>query len=312
MKPFKKQKFGYWFSAVVFLCFALILGFAKFNKFKLNSLNDSIQNSGSQINSTEVNEIQNENMTVHFLNVGKADCCYIKCKDKNILIDAADKEPTDVVTEYLERQKVDKLDLVVVSHPHRDHIGQMSKVIEKFQIDKFIAAKVPNDIVPTSTTYEKMLKALEKKNMKIKYVVSGDNFEIGDLKIEILGPVNDHSNLNSNSVVMKIKYGDVSFMFTGDAEINEEKDIIKSNADLQSTVLKVGHHGSKTSSSYNFLRKIKPEYAVISVGPDKSNLPKKIILERLGKFCEKIYRTDEKGTIIFKTDGKSIKVETEK
>lgn len=312
MKLFKNQKIGYWFASAVILCFAIVLGFAKFNKFKLDSLNDSIQNSGSQINSQTVNEIKNEDMTVHFLNVGKADCCYIKCKDKNILIDAADKEPTDVVTEYLERQKVNKLDLVVVSHPHRDHIGQMSKVIEKFQIDKFIAAKVPNDIVPTSATYERMLKTLAGKNMKIQYVGSGDKFEIGDLKIEILGPVQEHDNLNSNSVVMRIKYGDISFMFTGDAEINEEKDIIKSNADLQSTVLKVGHHGSKTSSSYNFLRKIKPEYAVISVGPDKSNLPKEIILKRLGRFCNNIYRTDEKGTIIFKTDGKSIKVETEK
>lgn len=309
MKNLKNKYFWYIGAILTILIFAISFGFVD---FKNKNMDDVIQNLGSQKTSETFNEIQNEDMKVHFLDVGKADCCLIRCKDKNILIDAADKEPTDIVTEYLEREKIEKLDLVVVSHPHRDHIGQMNKVIEKFDIDKFIAAKIPENIIPTSTTYEKMLKALNKKNIKIKYVKGGDKFEIGDLKIEILGPIKSHDKLNSNSVVMKVKYKDVSFLFTGDAEINEEKDILNSNANLKSTVLKVGHHGSKTSSSYKFISKVEPQYAVISVGPDKSDLPKKIILERIGKICNKIYRTDEKGTIIFKTDGKKINIETEK
>ena len=132
------------------------------------------------------------------------------------------------------------------------------------------------------------------------------------MKSEILAPINYHNKLNSNSIVMKITYGEVSFLFTGDAEKPEEEDIINSGENLKSTVLKVGHHGSKTSSSYNFLSKVKPAYAVISVAPDKSNLPKEIILNRLNKFCDKIYRTDENGTVIMRTDGKKIKFETEK
>ncbi len=309
MKYLKKLKFSYWYIIPVILCFAFIFNGNLLKDFSWNKLIES-----SDVgNNSEINQKNSENnMYLHFLNVGKADCCYIKYKDKNILIDAADKEPTNVVTEYLERQGVKKLDLVVVSHPHRDHIGQMKDVIEKFEIDKFIAAKVPQNITPTSVTYEKMLKALKKKGIKINYVKSGEKFNIGDIKIEILGPVNSHENLNSNSVVMKIKYNNVSFLFTGDAEKVEEEDIINSNADLKATVLKVGHHGSKTSSSYNFLSKVKPKYAVISVGPDKSNLPKEIILKRLDKFCDKIYRTDERGTIILSTDGNDIKMKSEK
>lgn len=309
MKYFKKSKFNYGILALLVLCFTFILNFESIKNFNWNSLIETTANSS---NSETKNESFDLGMSVHFLDVGKADCCYIECEDKRILIDAADKEPTNVVVEYLERQNVKKLDLVVVSHPHRDHIGQMSNVIDNFKIGKFIAAKVPDNITPTYATYEKMLRTLNKNKVKIEYVKSGKKFEIGNMKIEILGPINYHNNLNSNSIVMKITYGEVSFLFTGDAEKPEEEDIVNSGANLKSTVLKVGHHGSKTSSSYNFLSNVKPDYAVISVGPDRSNLPKEIILNRLNKFCNKIYRTDESGTIIIRTDGKKIKFETEK
>ncbi len=309
MKCFKKLKFNYGMLVLLVLCFAFILNFDNIKNFNWNSLTETTVTSN---NGEAENKSIDYGMSVHFLDVGKADCCYIECEDKRILIDAADKEPTNAVVEYLERQKVKKLDLVVVSHPHRDHIGQMSSVINNFKIDKFIAAKVPDSITPTYATYEKMLRTLNKNNLKIEYVKSGKKFEIGNMKIEILAPINYHDKLNSNSIVMKITYGEVSFLFTGDAEKPEEEDIINSGENLKSTVLKVGHHGSKTSSSYNFLSKVKPAYAVISVAPDKSNLPKEIVLNRLNKFCDKIYRTDENGTVIMRTDGKKIKFETEK
>lgn len=251
-------------------------------------------------------------MSVHFLNVGKADCAYIKCGDHNILIDAADKEPSDIVVEYLKRQGVKKLDLTVASHPHRDHIGQMDKVIQEFEIDKFIEPDVSEDIIPTSATYENTLKALLEKKVKVQKACPGESFNIGDMKIQIFGPINPHEILNNNSVVVKITYGSVSFLFVGDAEKSEELDLIDSAYNLKSTILKVGHHGSDTSSTYKFLGKVNPDYAVISVGPSKSNTPKESVLKRIKKFCNNIYRTDECGTIIFLTDGQEIKVETER
>jgi competence protein ComEC len=148
--------------------------------------------------------------------------------------------------------------------------------------------------------------------VKAKIAIPGEKFEIGDMKIEIFGPISENEIVNNNSVVVKITYNSVSFLFVGDAEKAEETDLINSGYDLNSTVLKVGHHGSKTSSTYKFLGKVSPKYAVISVGPDKSNLPKEKVLKRLEKFSDHIYRTDKNGTIIFLTDGKKIEVKTEK
>ncbi len=282
-------------------------------------------------------------MCVHFIDVGKADCAYIKCKDVNILIDAADKEPDNVVTEYLKRQNVEKLDLVAVSHPHRDHIGQMKDVINNFKIDRFIESDIPDEQVPTTWTYENMLKALINKNIVSEVVHAGDKFEIGDLTINILGPViKNKKDINENSLVMKITYKDVSFLFMGDAGRSEEKDILenislnnnlknndlnqnhgepdrknKKNSDiknnmLHSTVLKVGHHGSNNSSTTTFLNKVNPDYAVISVGEERGYLTQCRAVNRIKKVCNNIYRTDESGTIIMLTDGKNIDVKTEK
>lgn len=253
-----------------------------------------------------------KDLKVHFLNVGKADSAYIRYKDYNILIDAADKEPLDTVCEYLSREGVSKLDLVIVSHPHRDHIGQMDKVINKFEIGKFIEPDIPDNIIPTSVTYEKMLEALVNKNVKVKVAHANDSFKIGDLKFEILGPISSHKNLNNNSLVVRMVYKSVSFLFTGDAEEFEETEIVKSNRVIKSDVLKVGHHGSKTSSSLKFLKKVSPKYAVISVNSEPVTRSRQIILDRLKSVGTKIYRTDLNGNILFSTDGHEIDVKTEK
>ena len=166
MKCFKKLKFNYGMLVLLVLCFAFILNFDNIKNFNWNSLTETTVTSN---NGEAENKSVDYGMSVHFLDVGKADCCYIECEDKRILIDAADKEPTNAVVEYLERQKVKKLDLVVVSHPHRDHIGQMSSVIDNFKIDKFIAAKVPDSITPTYATYlQAMPKSLKKRILLIQ------------------------------------------------------------------------------------------------------------------------------------------------
>lgn len=257
-------------------------------------------------------DFRDSDMEVHFLAVGKADCCYVKCKDYNILIDAADRDPNNIVCEYLHRMNVKKLDYVFVSHLHRDHIGQMEDVIKNFEIGKFIKSKVLEAIIPTSVTYERMLRALISKNVCVKTAISGEKFSLGDLKFEIYGPITESTNINNTSLVFKMSYQKWKFLFTGDAQESEEVDILKKNFDIRSTVLKVGHHGSKTSTSKKFLNKVNPKYAVISVAPDRNNLPKEQTLYRLDKIGAKIYRTDLDGNIIFSIKDGKMKVFTEK
>lgn len=276
-----------------------------------NTWNSVFAQVGLSENRSNDNETEKEieaKMSVHFLDVGNADCSYIKCGDVNILIDAADKEPQGEVVRYLQNNGVKRLDLVVVSHPHRDHIGQMREVIENFEVSKFIEPDLPDEIVPTTFTYKKMLESLARKNISAQLVSAGNKFTIGDLELEILAPVCNHNdNLNNNSIVARVRYGDVYFLFTGDAEKAEEKDILGKNFSVQSDVLKVGHHGSGTSTTTKFLAAVSPKYAVISAARGRYKVGKSKILEHLKKFCgDNVFVTGDSGTVIITTDGKDI------
>ncbi len=302
-----KSRFKYIISSLLLLITSCIISYGKIEGFNWHNI---FKNLGT---SDYVPDVSSDfNMNVHFLDVGKADCAYIKCKDCHILIDAADKEPSAKVVEYLKRQGVSKLDLAIVSHPHRDHIGQMPEVINEFEIKKFIEPDVPEKLIPVGKTYERMLKALKDKAVTLKRTRGRESMKLGDLKLDFFGPLSVDDNINNNSVVLKITYGDVSFLFVGDAEKPEENEILERGYDLKSTVLKVGHHGSRTSSGESFLRSVYPECAVISVGPDRNNLPKEEVVKRISKFCKNIYRTDLSGNIVISTNGKEIKVRTEK
>ena len=307
-KKILKNKTWYLIVGVIVLAGAFFSNCENTAGFRIKNL----FNSSSPSNKEETSKNISEDLQVHFVDVGKADFIYIKFKNHNIIIDAADKEPNNIVTEYLKKQDVSKIDLADVSHAHRDHIGQMAEVIKSFSVEKFIMSKIPESLIPTGRTYEKMLRALKEKEVNSKIAKAGESFEIEDLKIEVLGPVKKGKNLNDTSLVLKMTYKNVSFLFTGDAEKAEESDIIDAGYNLKVDVLKVGHHGSRTSSSENFLKKVSPKFAVISVGPDKSNLPKEEILKRIEKYCKNIHRTDLNGNIIISTNGKNIKVKDEK
>ena len=254
------------------------------------------------------NSIVSGDMTVHFLDVGDADCSYIKCGDINILIDAADKEPKGKIVNYLKNQGVEKLDLVVATHPHRDHIGQMSDVLENFEVAQFIEPEIPEKSNAVTVTYERMLEVLADKKIGANLVTAGFNTVLGDVKIEIVGPIShDNENLNNNSVVLRITYKGVRFLFTGDAEKAEEQEILSKKYDISADVLKVGHHGSTTSTTQKFLHAVSPKYAVISVSKDKHRIRKPYVMDRLKKFCgDDIYVTGESGDIIALTDGENI------
>lgn len=250
-------------------------------------------------------------MTVHFLDVGDADCSYIKCGDVNILIDAADKEPKGKVVNYLKNQGVEKLDLVVATHPHRDHIGQMSDVLESFEVAQFIEPEIPEEANAVTVTYERMLEKLADKKISANLVSAGFSTIVGDLKIEVVGPIShDSENLNNNSIVLRITYKDVRFLFMGDAEKAEEQEILSKKYDISADVLKVGHHGSGTSTTQKFLHAVSPKYAVISVSKDKHRTRKPYVVDRLKKYCaDDIYITGECGNVIVSTDGENIKFE---
>ena len=172
--------------------------------------------------------------------------------------------------------------------------------------------EVPDDIIPTGKTYESMLLALDKNNIKVDKPICGDSFKIGDMELNILSPSKKYDKLNNNSIVIKLRYGNKSFLLTGDAEKEAENDIIKSGYDLKSDVLMVGHHGSKTSSTQNFLNAVSPQYAAISVGENNKNLPRYSVVSRIEQSNIKIFRTDINGDIVFVTDGNNIDVKVEK
>ncbi len=291
------------------IIFAIAIGITVCENFNIISWKNVFNLAGV---SDFASESDRYDMSVHFIDVGKADSIYIKCKDKNILIDAGEKNTYDLVNEYLRRQNVKVLDLVIATHPHTDHIGGMPKVIEEFQINKLLMPELKEEVIPTSRTYEKFLLAIKNKNIAPERPIPGTSFNVGELIFDVLAPNKQYDDVNNNSIVVKMTFKNTSFLFTGDAEKESENDMMNNNFNLEADVLKVGHHGSKTSTSSAFLRKVNPKYAVVCVGEDRYNLPKKITIDKLTKRNIKVFRTDCNGTVVFSTDGNKISVFTEK
>lgn len=250
-----------------------------------------------------------EDLKVHFLDVGQGDSIFIELPtNETILIDASIKDASNKIINYLREENVSKIDYVFATHPHSDHIGGMSAVIKAFDIGQIYMPKA----VTTTKTYENLLLTIKDKNLKIKTAKAGNTIiDTDDLKLVVLAPNQDsYESLNNYSIVLKLTYKEKSFLFMGDAETLSEKEI---TGDVQADVLKVGHHGSRTSTSQAFLNKVNPSYAVISVGLNNDyKHPHKEVIDRLEKKNIKIYRTDQNGDIIFTTDGYNIDVKVEK
>lgn len=252
-----------------------------------------------------VDTIQAEDvlLRVDFLNVGQADCALLSTNGHYMVIDGGNNGDADTILSYLEGQGVEKLDAVVGTHPHEDHIGSLDAIINHFDVDAVYMPK----IMHTSKTFEDVLDAVANKGLKIKSPSPGDTIDFNGLEIEVLGPQREYKDFNNNSIVLKVNAGETAFLFTGDAEETAEKDILQAGYDLQADVLKVGHHGSSTSSSQAFLQAVKPKYAVISVGVGNSyHHPEEEALQRLQSIGAEIYRTDLQGNIVCTTDGKNI------
>lgn len=274
--------------------------------FKTDFIND-INNSASVsnvVNNKEKIEVSG-NLNVYFIDVGQADCIYINQGDYNMLIDAGNNEDGEKLVNYFKSLNIEEFNYVVATHPHEDHIGGMDDIINNFKIDEFFMP----DKLSTSKTFEGVLDALSNNILNYYAPQKGESFNLGDAKFKVIYSGDDTNDINDSSIILKMTYGSNSFLFTGDATSNVEKIIL--NEDIESDVLKVAHHGSDYSSTDEFLDKVSPGYAVISVGENNSyNHPSSSTLDKLNKRNIKLYRTDLNGTIIFTSDGENINIET--
>jgi len=246
-------------------------------------------------------------LIIHYLDLGQADSILLELPNNEImLIDAGNNSDGQKLVNYLREQGIDTIDYLIGTHPHADHIGGLDDVIENFVIGRIYMPEV----IHTTKTFEDVLLAVQRKGKKITPARTGVSI-IDDpvLQIYFLSPINNnYKDLNHYSAVVKVDFLDKSFLFTGDAEkINEEEMIEKYGVRLKSHILKVGHHGSNTSTSEEFIEKVVPDYAVISVGKDNSyGHPSALVIQRLQNHGVKIYRTDLQGTIIARSDGQQI------
>ena len=242
-------------------------------------------------------------LEVYYFDVGQADSALIINKDKVMMIDCGNNEDGEYLVDELDKLGIEDIDYLIGTHPHEDHIGGMDDIINNFNIGVIY---MPDVIHPTNY-YTDVLEAADKNNVSIMTPKIGDNFDLSDALVNILYLDDDTTNLNDDSIILKIIYGENSFLFMGDASKNVEEEII--NDDISADVLKVGHHGSSESSSVNFLNRVEGSYAVISVGADnKYGHPTKSVLNNLKKYGYSVYRTDKLGTIKIISDGKNIKV----
>lgn len=247
---------------------------------------------------------------VHFIDVGQGDSSLVITPNKKVmLIDGGTKDSSKDLIDYLNKAGVDTIDVFVLTHPHSDHIGGAVDIMNNFEVKQVL----DSGFVHTSVTYEKYLDKIDEKNIPFKGVKAGDEFNLDGVLVSILSPDKPKEDANNSSVVMRVEYEDFSCMFTGDVEAQTEEEIINSYPDIQSVCLKVAHHGSDTSSSKEFLDKVRPLVSVIEVGKDNPyGHPTKAILKRLNSIGSKVYRTDLNGTVIIKSDGSDYSVETTK
>ena len=253
--------------------------------------------------------VASENKLIaHFIDVGQGDSSFIELPNGDtMLIDAGTASYGDDIIEYIESLGYQDIDYVVATHPHADHIGGMAEVIDAFDIETVYMPRA----VSTSKTYENLLETIQDKGLSIKTGRVGvEVLNTDDLDIVMVAPNSEeYSNLNDYSIVLKITYGDTSFLYTGDAEDSLEE----ITGDIDSDVLKVGHHGSDTSTTREFLAKVNPSYAVISVGEGNSyGHPALSTIELLEGYTSNIYRTDLNGTVVISSDGVNINVDTER
>lgn len=259
--------------------------------------------STSPLQTTTTTAKERELLKIHFIDVGQGDAIFIELPDKRaVLIDGGETNMSSRVINAINSANKNRLDFVIATHPHSDHIGGLSKVIETFEIGEIYMPTIERK---SYKTYQALMSAIQKKGLKQKAAKAGVRIlKANDLTLDILAPVkSNYADINDWSVILKLTYGSTSFLFMADATARAEKDI---TADVKADVLKVGFHGSRDSTSDDFLSRVAPKYAVISVGKNPYGHPSSATINKLKNANIEVYRTDLDGTITFTSDGTDI------
>ena len=248
-------------------------------------------------------------LTVHFIDVGQADCALLECAGKFMLIDGGNVADSSLVVSYLQKVGVEQLEAVICSHAHEDHVGGLPGVLAVFPTK---AVYAPTNTY-SSKCFDDFLYYTDQQRLSVTIPSPGDHIALGDATVTVLGPTKSYPDPNNTSLILRVDFGDTRFLFTGDMETVAENDLLDAGADVKADVLKVGHHGSNTSTGYRFLREVDPEFAVISVGKNNTyGHPHEEPMSRLHDAEVTVYRTDKMGTVLAVSDGKSITFTWEK
>lgn len=275
------------------------------------AIDEWVLESTENTNSSTYQESATDNkLRVIFLDVGQGSSqLIISPSGKTMLIDAGNNDQEQNMIHYLQQYGVDRLDIIIGTHPDADHIGGLDRVIDRIEVGEIYMPRIQSN----TKTFESLLKSISNKGLKVKNAKSGLTLNWDEqVTVNMIAPVNTTDDKNNMSAVIKVTYGNTSFLLTGDAERESEADMLASGVDLQADVMLVGHHGSKSSTTAAFLKQVKPKYGVIQVGENSYGHPKQTILDRLNKAGVEVYRNDLHGTVEIESDGQEYHISTER
>ena len=251
--------------------------------------------------------------SVHFIDVGQGDSTLILSDGYAILIDAGENDKGDEVLSYLHDVGVQKIDLMIATHPHSDHIGGLDTVIDGIEVKEVLVPYLKPSIVPTTKTYTDFLTAVKDHNITLTQARVSDTYRFGNGKLTVLGPVANYDELNNTSLVARFDYGELSVLLTGDMEQDAERDLLASGASVSADILKLGHHGSSTSTSDAFLQAVAPRICVALCGEgNEYGHPHEETIERVTSYGASLYRTDLYGHIVFSAKDGTLDIATQK
>lgn len=254
-------------------------------------------------------EKQDSDFAVYYLDVGQSDCSIIVCEDDVMMIDTGTKNRSIKIRGALLTLGIDEIDYLVITHPHDDHMGSATDIIESYTVKNIIMPKTEKDNKVDTLTYNNLIKSIAKYNVNPMTVDSGDTISLGNSSVDFCAPFEQDDDINNISIVLKVSYGDTSFLFQGDAESSVEKQLLYSGFDISADVIKVGHHGSNTSTDEKFIKKVNPSIAIVSCGADNSyKHPNKQTIDRLQEQNIKTYITSYHGCITITSDGEKVEV----
>lgn len=329
-RRFDKRFFVFLFLAIIFLCIFYYLAshqqepeqdFSSLIIFEDDSsIAEEEHSSQEQVTTTEQHEDivdstgQPEGILyIHMIDCGQGDCFLFEENGKYALIDCGTRSSTDEVADYLKNEQVDKFEFIVGTHQHDDHMGGMNEIISNYECETIYMPKIKSDIV-TANWYLQLMSKIKKDKIKVVNPQIGDTFYLEDAKFTVIGQLSSEeakNNVNDYSTVIHVSYGDMDFVFTGDAETKVERQMLDMQNVSECEVLKAGHHGSDTSTSKEFLEAVNPKYCLISCGVgNKYEHPCTSTMKMLKKEKVEVYRTDELGSVVLEVTANDITFST--